>query len=314
MPIKGNPLMVWGHRGHRHHRYSGFEKPPHENSLQAYQQVLQMAMGLECDVVQSKLGTPHLVHDTTFNGITKYELKAQLEENSQSVLQDRFIYQLTDDEIGQLRLKDGQTIPRLQYLLAIMPRFPERFLYLELKGPNVGRVTVRLLERAIRDGLIKPEQIIFSSYNLPTLQSLRQDVGNRYKISTMLTPDDLALSQMYPNWPQAEQNAYYVPFSLQNLKRADIQEIQPDYLNIECSSLTESALASIHEFYPKTKIVLWCAGEQPPEENGLFLEKILAFYPTKKLFAVVSDFPDMMQYCLAKNGVNLKMPTLEPVL
>jgi glycerophosphoryl diester phosphodiesterase len=310
MPVKGNSIMVWGHRGHRHHRYSGFSKPPHENSLQAYQQVLQLAMGLECDVVQSKQGTPHLVHDTTFNRITKYELKAQLDEASQLLLHDRYIYQLDDNEIGTLRLKDGQFVPRLQYLLAIMPRFPNRYLYLELKGPNVARTTVRLIERAIRDGLLKPEQVIFSSYNLPTLQSLRQDVGNRYKISTMLTPDDLALSQMYPNWPQAEQNAYYVPFSLQNLKRADIQEIQPDFLNIEANSLTESALEAIHEFYPKAKLILWSGGEQPPEENGAYLEKILAFHGTKKLFAVVSDFPDMMQFSLTTNGIKVKMPDL----
>ena len=306
-----NILMVWGHRGHRHHRYDGqhgFKQPPHENSLKAYQQVLKIATGMECDVVQSMQNTPFLVHDTLFNGITKYELKTQLDEESQTILQDRFIFQLSNDELEKLRLKDGQALPRLSHLLRMMPEFHDRFLNLELKGPNVADGAVRTVESGISKRLIQPQQVIFSSYNLPTLHNLRLNVGQRFRISVMLTPADLALAQMYPNWPNAEQNAYYVPFSMQALQRSDIREINPDFLHIEAHNLTDESLQTIRDIYPDTQIILWCAGEKHPQEDGFFIEKIMQFAGSKSLFAVISDFPDAVQTILTGLGVPLQKP------
>ena len=138
--------MVWGHRGHRHHRYDGrhgLKNTPHENSIRAYQQVLRMVTGVECDVVQSMQHTPFLVHDTLFSGITRYGLKAQLDEASQALLGDRYIFQLTDDELKQMCLKDGQNLPLLSDLLTLMPEYADRFLNLELKGPHVADSAVR---------------------------------------------------------------------------------------------------------------------------------------------------------------------------
>ena len=306
-----NALMVWGHRGHRHHRYDGqhgFAQPPHENSLKAYQQVLKIATGMECDVVQSVQKTPFLVHDTLFNGITKYELKTQLDQSSQAILQDRYIFQLNDDELEKLRLKDGQSLPRLSHLLDMMPDFTDRFINLELKGPNVADSTIRTVEKAISRKLIQPQQVIFSSYNLPTLHNLRLNVGRRFQISVMLTPADLELAQMYPNWPNAEQNAYYVPFSIQALQRSDIREIEPDFLHIEAHSLTKDSMETIYEIYPDARIILWCAGERHPGEQVFFIDKIIEFANSKRLFAVISDFPDAVQNLLLKQGIPVKRP------
>ena len=311
MSFKTHHLMVWGHRGHRHHRYDGqhgLNQSPHENSLKAYQHVLKYTTGLECDVVQSGQKTPFLVHDTLFNGITQYQLKSQLDEPSQHLLNNRYIYQLMDDELEQLRLKDGQALPRLAHLLKLMPEYPQRYLNLELKGPSVADTAVRTVEHAIRQGHLHPQQIIFSSYNLPILQNLRLNVGMRFKISVMLTPADLQMAQMYPNWPNAEQNAYYMPFTQQSLQRSDIREINPDFLHVEAHSLTEGSLKAMHELYPDSGIILWCAGEKHPKENPFLIEKTLAFAHSHKLVAVISDFPVAVQTMLTEQGLTLHKP------
>jgi glycerophosphoryl diester phosphodiesterase len=316
MSLTDSSLMVWGHRGHRHHRFSGqygyAPTPPHENSLKAYEQVLKVTGGLECDVVKSKQNTPFLVHDTLFNGITKYQLKNQLDEASKDILKERYIFQLEDEEVEDLKLRDGQDIPKLQELMGLMPDYEGRYLNLELKGPNVAGSTVHLVEKAIRQKLIQPEQVIFSSYNLPALHMLRLNAGPRFKISVMLTPSDLAMAQMYPNWPSAEQNAYYVPFSSTALERSDIQEIQPDFLNIEASQLKPSDLTQIYKSYPDIKLILWRAGEMHPSEDESFVETIQAFEESKRVFAVVSDFPEALQQSLVKKGIKVKVPPPNP--
>lgn len=308
MSFMTNSLKVWGHRGHRHHRYAGFSQPAHENSLKAYEQVLQATTGLECDVVQSLQNTPFLVHDTLFNGIAKYELKSQLDEPSQQIVKDRYIFQLGNEELENLRLKDGQTIPRLSHLLKLMPDFTDRVLTLELKGPNVADSTLKTVENAIHKKFIQPAQIIFASYNLPTLHDLRLNTGRRFKISVMLTPADLQLAQMYPNWPNAEQNAYYVPFSMQALQRADIRTIDPDFLHIEARSLTAETLETIHESIPNSRVILWCAGEKHPDINRFFVDKITQFSGSKTIFAVISDFPEAVQKELIGQGIDIAKP------
>lgn len=316
MSLRANSLMIWGHRGHRHHRYAGqYGLPahvPHENTLEAYRQVLRHGTGVEADVVQSLEHTPYLVHDTLFNGITKYDLKSHLDEAGQALAQDRFIFQMTTDEVDGLCLRDGQEIPRLYDLLKIMPEYPGRKLNLEMKGPHVTDHAVRVVEHAIRKKLIQPQQVIFSSYSLPALQNLRLNVGQRFRIAVMLMPDNLALSPMFPNWPHAEQNAYYVPFSLQALQRAEIREIEPDYLYLETRSVTDDMLDYLREHYRHTRLLLWCMGERHPKEDDSFASMVERLAPSRMVAAVISDFPLAMQEILLERQVNIRLP--EPAL
>lgn len=304
-------IQVWGHRGHRHHRYNGqhgITHAFHENSMQAYLHALKKTMGLECDVVQSQQNTPFLIHDTLFNGIAKYALDSQLDDASRDLLHGRYIFQIADDELRLLRLKDGQPLVRLLELLRVMGDFPDRTLNLELKGPSVSKSTLHSVELAIRQKWIKPEQIILSSYNLPKLQNLRQNSGTRFKISAMLTPTDLVMAQMYPNWPNAEQNAYYVPFSKAALQRSDIQEIQPDYLHIEAGDLSKEHLEWVEEIHPNAKLILWSAGEKHPDEAPHYADLIHAFAPTNMIYAVMSDFPEILQKKLQEKGTAIALP------
>lgn len=309
-------LMVWGHRGHRYHRYSQNHADanaapvdmPHENTLAAYQQVLSRTMGFECDVVQSRSKTPYLVHDTLFDGMVQYQLRQQLDEAGIERVGDRFIFQLNDDEIRELRLKDGQTIPVLQEVLELFKPYTDRYINLELKGPSVTSSAIRSVERAIYHRVLKPQQVIFSSYNIPALRVLRANVGSRFRISLSFMVASQPLAQMFPNWPLAEQEAYYVPFSVEALQRPDITDIQPDFFNIDVTSMNVETLEAIHFFYPKSRIILWCSGETHPQVNSRLVDVAQTYASSGKIFAVVSDYPMDVQQMLRQRGIDLTTP------
>lgn len=303
-------MMIWGHRGHRHHRAPDrYFEAAHENSLQAYHETLAVCAGLECDVVQSRQGTPYLVHDTLFKGMVHYELKAQLDAASRDLAGQKFINQMNDDEIDTLRLKDGTAIPRLQQLLALMRHYPGRVLNLELKGPSTADAAVRTVEKAMRSGFLTPDQIVFSSFNFPALRHLRNQVGNRYKISAIFEPTDgELLNRMYPSWPSAEQDAFYIPVNETNLRRADIIDIQPDFINLEYNTLTTYKLDLFARHFPNAKIILWTISEKHPSEDQGYMQMVESLAAAGRLHAVITDFPQKMQQRLLSRNVSLTIP------
>lgn len=304
-------LMVWGHRGHRQHRFADrFVDPAFENSLRAYEDTLAQAMGIECDVVQSRQATAYMVHDTAFNEVVEYELKAQLHEKSRVLAGNRFIYQMTDDEIAQLHLRDGQNMPGLKELLALMPRYPGRILNLELKGPHTVDVTVNTVERAIQEGKLTHQQVVFSSFNFPALLDLREKVGSRFKIGALFALQWQDMAQMYANWPNAPQDAWYVPFRVADgvLERSDLRQIAPDFFHLERSTLTHQGFDAIERLFPDAKITVWTAGEAHPDDNTMLLDTVAEFAPTGKIYAVITDFPQLIQTRLKLRGVKVKLP------
>lgn len=304
-------IMVWGHRGHRHHRFPEVHgNAPYENSIDAYKQTLGKFMGVEADIVQSRDYTPHLAHDTLFGHMVQYEIKTHLDEKSRGVFGDRFIFQVGDDELNALRLKDGQQIPRLRHLLEIMPGYPGRFLNLELKGPSVVDMAVREVERAIHNKKIMPGQIVFSSFNLLALRSLRLNAGSRFKIGIFLRPPEQPMSQMYPNWPMAEQSAYYMPFSVELLQRPDIDEIQPDFFHVEYRSLSVESIEAINFFYPKAKIIVWATGEPHPYADRSLIDTVKLYSACENIYAVMTDFPQIVQDMMEQSGIEILKPNL----
>ncbi len=303
-------MMIWGHRGHRHHRVpERYFQPAYENSLQAYADALSVCAGLECDVVQSSDGTGYLIHDTLFEGIVRYELKTHLDEKSKQIVGNQFIYQMSDKQIADIRLKDGQPLPRLRQLFELMKKYPNRVLNLELKGPHTADMTVRAVERAIQEGFFTPDNIVFSSFNFPALRHLRQQVGTRFKIGALFEPSDNEnWNRMYPSWPNAEQDAYYVPISEKNLQRPDLIDIQPDFFNLERSSVTTRNVDAIDRHFPKAKLIVWPAGEQHPDMDQTTLMLAEAVSVTGKLYAVTTDFPEVVQQRLLARGLPLQLP------
>lgn len=301
------PIMIWGHRGHRHHRVPDkYDTPPYENSLRAYQETLATCHGIECDVIQSRQATAFLIHDTMFNGMVKYQIKTHLSPQTHAYVDNQFIYQMFDEDISKLRLIDGQSIPRLRQLLEMMPNYPDKIINLELKGPNTADVALRTIERAILDQLITPDQVIFSSFNFPLLRYLRSHAGYRYKICVLFSPEGAEMSQMFPNWPYAEQDAFYVPMGEETLQRPDLKEIDPDFFNLPFQEINLSSLHLLERYYPRASMILWAGFENHPDNDTSVIDTVQSLNNTNKIFAIISDYPDEIRKRLEMRNIAVK--------
>jgi hypothetical protein len=197
-----------------------------------------------------------------------------------------------DEDIALLRLLDEQPIPRLRQLLEFMPMYPNRILNLELKGPNTADVALRTVEKAILEGLISPQQVVFSSFNFPLLRYLRSHAGYRYKICVLFSPEGAEMSQMFPNWPYAEQDAFYVPMGEETLQRPDLTEVDPDYFNVGVQAMNLANLHLLDRYYPRSKLILWAGFEPHPSKDNKVIDMIETMANSNKLYAVISDYPE----------------------
>lgn len=299
-------IKVLAHRGYRYDRFpERYPNSPHENTVEAFKFALMHCMGLETDVILSKQKTIYLTHDTLFSDRVYYELKVHLDPASHSIVGDRFIFQMNDDEIAKLRMVDGSKLAKLDDLLALMPEYPDRILNLELKGPNVNESSLLAVEKAIEKNQIKPEQFIFSSFNLPAVRAMREKTGKKYQIGAILAMNWQTKTIMYPEWPNAPQDAFYTPFKLDEniMENPDLIAINPDYFIIEYGSLTEDGVEAIHKFNPDAKIILWPFNEKHPQEDTFIIDVIEKFAPSGKIYAAMSDFPDILQQKLQEKGL-----------
>jgi glycerophosphoryl diester phosphodiesterase len=299
-------ILVLAHRGYRYDRFpEKYPNSPHENTVEAFKFALTHCMGLETDVILSKQKTIHLTHDTLFSDRVYYELKVHLDPSTHHIVGDRFIFQMDDDEIARLRMVDGSQFAKLDDLFALMPDYPDRLINLELKGPNVNEVSILAVEKAIRNNQIKADQIIFSSFNLPAVKAMREKVGKDYKIGAILAMNWQTKTLMFPQWPDAPQDAFYTPFKLEEniMQNADLIAIDPDYFILEYGTLTEAGIEAIDKFNPRAKIILWPYNEKHPDEDRYIVDIIEKFAPSGKIHAVMSDFPDQLQRILEEKGL-----------
>ena len=303
-------IMVWGHRGYQHHRQpQKYASPAYQNSIEAFDFAFSKVMGLETDVIQSKEKTVYLAHDTVFLDRVNYELKSHLDGASQQLLQDRFIFQLSDNEAKRLKLKDGQSLPTLEDVLQLLAKYPGRFLNLELKGPDTFHGALRTVEQAIDKKIVAEEQILFSSFNLPELALARKEQGDRFRIGALFSMKTQTKNRLFPDWPGATQDAYYTPFRPEEVLELDVvKAIDPDYFHLERNSVTRDDIAAIEKHYPKALISLWCVGENHPDDNPDFINIIENLAPTGKIYAVMSDFPEAVQEHCLRRGLDIKTP------
>lgn len=299
-------IIVLAHRGYRYDRFpERYPNSPHENTVEAFKFALTHCMGLETDVIQSKQKTLYLTHDTLFSDRVYYEMKVHLDPASREIIDDRFIFQLDDADIARLRMVDGSKMAKLDDLFALMPDYPDRLINLELKGPNVNDMTIKAVEKAIDNKQITADQFILSSFNLPAVRDMRGKVGDKYKIGAIFAMNWQTKTPMFPQWPGASQDAFYTPFKLDEniLQNPDLIASNPDYFIIEYGTLTEEGLKAIDAFNPKAKIILWPFEEKHPDDDLFIVDVIKKFADSGKIYAVMSDFPDILQKKLEKRGL-----------
>lgn len=305
--------MVWGHRGHSHFlKPDHYSNPPYQNSMKAFEHALKYCMGLETDVIQSASGTAYLTHDTLFLDKVVYEMKKHLDEPSKILLGDRRIYQLSDTEAQQLKLLDGQNLATMRQLLELTQFYPQRVLNFELKGPHTTDVALKTVREAIKRGYVTPEQIVFSSFNLPQMAELRARVGNEFKLAAILSMKTQTKSLLFPEWENTPQDGFYTPFNPpEDVLQSDvIRKINPDYFHLERNSVTLQDIDLITKYYPAAKVGIWCIGEPHPDDDEQVVNVAATLAASGKLYAVMTDYPAEMQKHLIARNVPVKLQPL----
>jgi len=168
--------LIYGHRGVP-------VKFP-ENSLAGFAYAISQGIdGLEFDVHLTKDRVPVIMHDEQIDRTT----------DGQGAIAD---YDF--EELRQFRLANGEPVPALSELLALVSGEPVH-LNLEFKTdrhyyPGIERLVLQLIKQT---DLVYP--VVFSSFNLKTLQRAYQiDAQQKYAFLTSAhigNPDDFAVSE-----------------------------------------------------------------------------------------------------------------------
>ncbi|MCB1556420.1 MAG: hypothetical protein KDJ15_03810 [Alphaproteobacteria bacterium] len=282
-------IKILGHRGVR------WKSAPYENTIPAFAEALTNADGLETDIVRAADGTLFLVHDVLFNGNgTRYMLADHLDDNSRKRVGDRRIDQMAAAEVSDLRLLDGQTIPRLTDFLVDCAIPGTATLNLELKSFDTA---IPVLEAC--KTFIRPDQLILSSFNHPELLKAAGYVP-AVRCGLLLEPSGTIKTPMY-SWRAAPGGAFYTPYSLEYLKDPVVRDIAPWSFHIEESDLSVRTIEDIKTLFPEAKILIWWwmgNPEPPPAENkDLFvrLESLDKAGLLDSLHAIITDFPREMK-------------------
>lgn len=161
------PLVI-GHRGAKGHLP--------ENTLPSIERAIELgADGIEIDVY--RVGDALIViHDETVDRTT----------NGHGPIE-----RLTLDELRALDAGKGARIPLLEEVIACVAG--RVLLDIELKGPDTARLAVEAIERTVREGTMRREEFIVSSFDH---QQLKQVVALDERIATLPLlyglPHDLA--------------------------------------------------------------------------------------------------------------------------
>lgn len=124
--------------------HRGDHRETAENSLAAFRQALSSgAQWLECDVQLTRDALPVVFHD---------------EDTRRMCQKDGKIAELSYDELPPLL--DGQAIPRLEDLLALLSEYPQAKLFLEIKREILPYYSIEDITAKLSDKVSSNEKII----------------------------------------------------------------------------------------------------------------------------------------------------------
>lgn len=161
-------MLKIGHRG-----IAGLEP---ENSMAGFRRAVELGVkALEMDVRLSHDGVPVVFHDHLLDRLT----------DSSGYLHDFSFARLT----AEVRLNNGESIPRLQDVLALLADHMDKF-YIEIKSPQAVAVVLQVLEQ----GPLADRCVISSFYHQALLQIRGHDSSRRIMALFECSPlDPLAL-------------------------------------------------------------------------------------------------------------------------
>lgn len=286
-------IKILGHRGTRHNPVA------HENTLPAFAHALYNADGVEADVVCSADNVPYLLHNSSIRFIPHLfswvatDWHAHLHPASRALVKGRDIHEMFSAEIDQVCMKDGNSIPRLSHLFELVSRCAvEKTMNLELKAPATAGPVLAEIFRAEKAGIIDRTRIILSSFDHDEIASV-QRLDPSIKTGLIFWQDSVRPCRLYPG--NEKHPARALPISIKNLENEQIRGIMPDYFVLPVQGLTKVYSDAVAAAYPKSKLIVWTAGNEPlPERNGA-LQGLLNSETGRRIAAVITNHPESMR-------------------
>ena len=273
-------IKVLGHRGCRNGK-------TYENSLKAFRFALEMADGLETDLIKSADQDIFMAHDTDYHGRVVYELSRHLNKESAQLLQGRRLDEISSEEARNLCIIDQQNLPSLQDLDHLCGQFQTRkTINLELKGPQVADPLLKGLNKT--EHLAKHD-IIVSSFDHAQLAQVRE-LQPTMIIGALFAQPDQEVTKMHP-WNHGSEG-FYIPFQESYIAESTtLRAINPQFFNLEKSLATDAVIDRVLKYYPDSAFIFWTMGEDDPELNHDWLRALTGLRHRDKVYAVISDYP-----------------------
>jgi len=292
-------VKIIGHRGLRH------DAKTDDNSLAAFEYAFQESDGIETDVSVSADGTSFLIHDIGRLKIPKlYDrtvnmLKYCLDRASAKKLKGRRIDQISDADIETLRLKKGAKIPRLSDLFALAAKYPGKEIDLELKGADALRPVLAEIDKAVKKGQIKREQITLTSFDHHAIAEAAQ-LAPDIRRGVIFSGKGKSNTEIYP-WSKQNKNRFYTGFSEAAIKSSSMKAAAPDIAVMHASAVTAKKIKTLKKHFPAIKIAIWESAKKPPAKNKA-LKKVLSNPKTAPhISAIITDHPRELTKIIAQS-------------
>ena len=184
-----NQVLVIGHRG-----AMGYET---ENSLSSIQKALDMGVDMiEIDVFEIQSGEVVVFHDSKLDRLTQSTGKIEA---------------LNMEQLGELRLANGEKIPSLQEVLTLMDKKTK--LNIELKGKNTAPSVSRIVKEYIEKHGWEKDDFIISSFHWEALAEYRAldaeiPIGvltGEDPLAAIETAKELKATAIHPNFKSLNQ-------------------------------------------------------------------------------------------------------------
>ena len=164
-----------------------------ENSIKSFQKALDLGVSMiELDVFVLPTGELVVFHDDQLDRLTN--AKGAIESYSYKELKE------------QVRLNDGQSIPLLSEVLELCASKTK--INIELKGSGTAIPVSHLLNTYFESGLLKPSEIVISSFKWEELEHMRS-LNSNIPIGILTEDNPLNAIEIARNLNAISINPYY---------------------------------------------------------------------------------------------------------
>jgi glycerophosphoryl diester phosphodiesterase len=283
---KINDIKVLGHRG---------TKPTsefHENTLPAFLEGLKESDGIETDAVISNDDVPFLIHLSSARfSLARLFFWAVRDFRSK-------IEHYTADVIEQHTLKpkktDNHSIPRLRHLFEIASGNFDKIINIDLKAERSIKPVIEEIHSAVKDGLIKKDQIILSSFDHDQIAEAKS-IDPSIKRGLIYYPYRIHSGRLYPK--SKESFSRYKHLNLKNINSDHAKKADPDYFMFPITKkLSATHALAVKQQFPRANLVLWSPRKEPlPEKNKALNQKLEDLEIAPFVKAIITDHPKEMK-------------------